>query len=101
MVAYIKKNFSFASFFVLLLFINLLYAKFNMMATKDHMHTICTQRNINSSFYYQVLNANPEIGRLDFAGLFKFVLNFLVSSNLCAIWFSTLSVLIDTLNHLC
>ncbi|CAD5312435.1 unnamed protein product [Arabidopsis thaliana] len=47
-----------------------------MLVTKDQIHTICTKQDINSSYCFQVLNANPEIARLDFPSLFKFVLNY-------------------------
>ncbi|AEE82358.1 Plant invertase/pectin methylesterase inhibitor superfamily protein [Arabidopsis thaliana] len=76
MVAYVDKNFSLACFLVLLLFVDSSYARFNTLVTKDQIHTICTKQDINSSYCFQVLNANPEIARLDFPSLFKFVLNY-------------------------
>ncbi|KAL9280924.1 hypothetical protein AtEden1_Chr5g0112701 [Arabidopsis thaliana] len=36
------------------------------MVTKDELHTICTKQDINSSFCFEVLIANPEIAILDF-----------------------------------
>ena len=76
MVAYVDKNFSLACFLVLLLFVDSSYARFNTLVTKDQIHTICTKQEINSSFCFQVLNTNPEIAKLDFPSLFKFVLNY-------------------------
>ncbi|KAG7594601.1 Pectinesterase inhibitor domain [Arabidopsis thaliana x Arabidopsis arenosa] len=76
MVAYVDKNFSSACLVVLLVFVVSSYARFSTMVTKDEIHFICTQQDINSSFCFEVLKATPEIARLDFSGLAKFLLNY-------------------------
>ncbi|XP_020866149.1 uncharacterized protein LOC110224430 [Arabidopsis lyrata subsp. lyrata] len=76
MVAYVDKNFSSACLVVLLFFVVSSYATFSTMVTKDEIHFICTQQDINSSLCFEVLKPNPEIARFDFPGLFKFLLNY-------------------------
>ncbi|XP_020870623.1 uncharacterized protein LOC110225379 [Arabidopsis lyrata subsp. lyrata] len=78
MVAYVDKNFSSACLVVLLFFVVSSYARFSTMVTKDEIHFICTQQDINSSLCFEVLKPNPKIARLDFSGLFKFLFNYQV-----------------------
>ncbi|XP_020879910.1 uncharacterized protein LOC9313412 [Arabidopsis lyrata subsp. lyrata] len=76
MVAYIDKNFSPACLLVLLLFVVSSYAKFSTMVTTYEIHTLCTKPAVKSSLCFEVLKATPEIARLDFSGLAKYLINY-------------------------
>ncbi|CAL9247752.1 unnamed protein product [Arabidopsis halleri] len=76
MVAYIDKNFSPACLLVLLLFVVSSYAKFSTMVTTYEIHTLCTKPGVKSSLCFEVLKATPEIARLDFYGLAKYLINY-------------------------
>ncbi|XP_010494163.1 PREDICTED: pectinesterase inhibitor 1-like [Camelina sativa] len=77
MVTFYNKKNSLALLVVLLfLFVSSSYAKFSMMVTKSQIDTICTIKRINSSFCFEIFKANPEIARLNYSDLIKFLINY-------------------------
>ncbi|CAL9247749.1 unnamed protein product [Arabidopsis halleri] len=49
---------------------------FSTMVTTYEIHTLCTKAGVKSSLCFEVLKATPEIARLDFSGLVKFLINY-------------------------
>ncbi|CAH8389019.1 unnamed protein product [Eruca vesicaria subsp. sativa] len=74
-MAYMKKNFLLALMVLLLLVVSS-YARFNMMVAKGKIESICT-KDVNHSLCFEILKPTPEIEKLDFSGLAKFVINYL------------------------
>ncbi|KAL0697607.1 hypothetical protein Bca4012_053729 [Brassica carinata] len=75
MAAYIKKNFLLALMVLFLLVVSS-YARFNMMVTKGEIESICTKEDVNHSLCFEILKLTPEIAKLDFYGLAKFLINY-------------------------
>ncbi|EOA37746.1 hypothetical protein CARUB_v10012549mg [Capsella rubella] len=61
---------------LLFLFVSSSYAKFSMMVTKSEIDTICTEENMNSSFCFDFFKTTPEVARLDYSNLIKYVINY-------------------------
>ncbi|CAL9247754.1 unnamed protein product, partial [Arabidopsis halleri] len=49
---------------------------FSTMVTTYEIHTLCTKPGVKSSLCFEVLKATPEIDRLDFSGLAKYLINY-------------------------
>ncbi|EOA39180.1 hypothetical protein CARUB_v10012144mg [Capsella rubella] len=64
------------SMVLLFLFVSSSYAKFSMMVTKTEINTICTKQDMNSSFCFEILKATPEIARLDYSDLIKYLITY-------------------------
>lgn len=71
MVAYVKNNILLV---VLLLLVVSSYARFTTKVTKSEISDICTHRGVNASFCFEFLKPFPEITKLDYSGLTKFLI---------------------------
>ncbi|CAL9214578.1 unnamed protein product [Arabidopsis halleri] len=76
MVTYNKNKFLLVHILFVLLLVVFSNAQFSTKITKSEVNDICRHEETNTTFCFEFLNSSPEIAKLDFSGLAKFLINY-------------------------